>query len=54
MLATILLVACTGDPYRNVYEGIKNNNDAKKTPTERATSPTPSYEQYKKERENKL
>ncbi len=51
LLSLVLLAACTGDPYQGVYEGIKNNNDAKKTPAERATSPTPSYDKYKKERE---
>lgn len=50
-LVALLLSACSGDPYRGVYEGIKNRNDAMKTPSERAASPTPSYDAYKKERE---
>jgi hypothetical protein len=48
----LLLVACS-DPSRNLYDGIKNNNDAKRSPTERAMKPTPSYDEYKKEREGK-
>jgi hypothetical protein len=48
----LLLVACS-DPARNLYEGIKNNNDAKRSPSDRAMSPTPSYDEYKREREGK-
>ncbi len=54
LLTAILLVACTNDPYQGVYEGIKNNNEAKRTPNERAIFPTPSYDKYKKEREGSL
>jgi hypothetical protein len=50
--AALLLVACS-DPSRNLYEGIKTSNDAKRSPTERAMTPTPSYDEYKKEREGK-
>lgn len=50
-LAALLLVACGSDPYRRMYESIKIRNDAKKTPHERAASPTPSYDAYKKELE---
>ena len=50
-LAALLLAACNSDPYQGVYEGIKNRNDSMKTPTERAVSTTPSYDKYKKERE---
>lgn len=46
-----LLAACTSDPYQGLYEGIKGNNDAKRTPAERATTPSPSYDTYKKERD---
>ncbi len=51
MLASLLLAACS-DPARNLYQGIKLRNDMGKTPEERATQPQqPSYDQYKKERE---
>jgi hypothetical protein len=52
LLAPLLLAACS-DPSRNLYDGIKNNNDAKRSPSERAMTPTPSYDEYKKEREGK-
>lgn len=52
LFSVLVLVGCA-DPARNLYEGIKANNDAKRTPTERAVTPTPSYDQYKKERENR-
>ncbi len=51
LLAVLLLPACTSDLYQSVYEGIKGNNDAKRTPSERAMNPAPSYDEYKKERE---
>ncbi len=47
----LLLAACDADPARNMYEGIKSNNDAKRTPDERAMAPAPSYDEYKKERD---
>jgi hypothetical protein len=51
ILAGLLLAACS-DPYRNLYQGVKMRNEMGKTPEERATSPQqPSYDQYKKERE---
>ncbi len=50
ILALLGLSACS-DPSRNLYEGIKSNNDAKRTPNERAMTPAPSYDEYKKERE---
>jgi hypothetical protein len=50
LLIALVLGACT-DPARNLYNGIKASNDAKKTPEERAQSPTPSYDEYKKERD---
>ena len=52
VLTALLLTACS-DPARNLYNVIKNNNDAKRSPTERAMTPTPSYDEYKKEREGK-
>jgi hypothetical protein len=51
ILAALLLAACS-DPSRSLYHGIKLRNEMGKTPEERATSPQqPSYDQYKKERE---
>lgn len=50
ILATLVLSACA-DPERNLYEGIKANNDAGRSPSERAMTPAPSYDQYKKERD---
>lgn len=50
ILATLLTTACA-DPARNLYEGIKANNDAQRSPNERAMTPAPSYDEYKKARE---
>ena len=50
LLSGFYLGACSNDPYQGVYEGIKNQNDSKKTPQEREMNPTPSYDAYKKER----
>ncbi|MFM2397520.1 MAG: hypothetical protein RLZZ144_770 [Pseudomonadota bacterium] len=44
------LAACTS--YQAIYGGIKNNNDAQRTPNERANNPTPTYDQYKKFRDD--
>ncbi|ADE12434.1 hypothetical protein [Sideroxydans lithotrophicus] len=52
LIVVLLLAACGEDPYRGLYDGIKSNNDAKRTPTERANSPAPSYDEYKKERDS--
>ncbi len=51
LLPALLLSACA-DPAHNLYEGIKAQNEAKRTPQERAMTPAPSYDTYKKEREN--
>jgi hypothetical protein len=51
LLTGIMLSACRGDPYQGLYEGIKAQNESRKTPQERAITPTPSYDAYKKERE---
>lgn len=48
ILSVMMLVGCA-DPARNLYEGIKANNDAKRTPNERAVTPAPSYDTYQKE-----
>ncbi len=52
LLAVLLMSACA-DPARNLYDGIKANNDAKKSPGDRVMTPTPNYDEYKKEREGK-
>jgi uncharacterized lipoprotein YajG len=52
LLTAFLLAACS-DPSRNLYDGIQKNNDAKRSPNERAMTPTPGYDEYKKEREGK-
>ena len=49
-ISSFCLCACSNDPYQGVYEGIKNQNESKKTPQEREMNPTPSYDAYKKER----
>jgi hypothetical protein len=51
LLGLLLVLAGCADPYRAMYEGIMNRNEAKRTPNERALKPTPSYDEYKKERE---
>ena len=53
ILIILLLTACGSDFYQGLYEGVKSVNDAKRTPAARAISPTPSYDTYKKEREQK-
>jgi hypothetical protein len=50
ILALLALSACA-EPSRNLYEGIKSNNDAKRSPNERAMTPAPGYDEYRKERE---
>jgi hypothetical protein len=50
ILAALALSACA-DPARNLYDGIKTNNDAKRSPQERAMTPAPTYDEYKKARE---
>jgi hypothetical protein len=52
LLAALALSACA-DPARNLYDGIRANNDAKKSTSDRAMNPAPSYDEYKKEREGK-
>ncbi len=47
------LAACSSDMYGSMYEGIKSRVDSMRTPMEREVSPTPSYDTYKKEREEK-
>jgi hypothetical protein len=52
LLSSICFSGCASDPYQGVYEGIKNQNDSKKSPQEREMNPTPSYDAYKKERDS--
>ncbi len=50
-LLGLAMIGCS-DPYRNLYEGIKDNNEAHQSPQDRARSlPSPSYDAYKKERD---
>jgi hypothetical protein len=51
LLDAFLLTACT-DPSRNLYQGIKGSNDAKRSPNERSATPSPSYDEYKRERDS--
>ena len=48
---SLLLAGCAQyDPASAVYEGVRNRNEALKSPTERAMStPLPSYDIYRKE-----
>lgn len=50
LVMCICLAGCTESPYKRVYEGINNRNDAFKSPCERAMAPPPSYISYQKER----
>lgn len=52
LLSGLLLTGCSDKVNRAFYEGFKNQNDAEKTPNERAMTPTPSYGTYQKERES--
>lgn len=47
-----LLVSVAGcaDPARNVYEGVRTSGDATRSPVEKATQPSQSYEDYERER----
>lgn len=51
VLGCCMLASCSSDPYQGLYEGIKAQNEARRTPQERAMTPAPSYDAYKKERE---
>lgn len=51
ILAALALTACE-NPARNLYEGIRASNDAKRTPSERAMTPAPGYDEYEKERDS--
>ena len=51
LLALALLAGCSNSMNRNWYEGFKSQSEANRTPAERATEPSPSYDIYTKERE---
>lgn len=51
LLLLVTLLGGCADPARNLYEGIRNRNDAMRTPAEKAARPSPDYDQYRKERE---
>lgn len=54
VITTLLCLALTGcgsAPYRGVYDAVKSRNESTQSPAERSVTPTPSYDQYKKERE---
>lgn len=48
--ALIAAVAGCTDPAHNLYEGVRARDDAMRSPVEKATQPSPPYEQYDKER----
>lgn len=47
---TVLLAGCA-NPYQNLYEGISQQQEMQRTPAERAANPAPSYDRYRKDRE---
>jgi hypothetical protein len=49
IMACLMLAGCD-DPARNLYEGIRNNNEAHRTQQQREMQPAPSYDEYSKER----
>lgn len=51
-LATLLMAGCSSNTNRAIYESIKTQNEINKSPAERAMTATPSYSDYKKERES--
>ena len=53
VLGSLFISGCGSDPYRGVYEAVKSRNESTQTPAERSVTPTPSYDQYQKERETK-
>jgi hypothetical protein len=51
LIASIFLSGCA-DPYRAMYEGVRNRNEATRSPSERAVKPIPGYDEYQRERKN--
>jgi len=50
ILIILIFISGCADPYRAVYEGVRNRDEAVRSPSERAVKPIPSYEEYQKER----
>ena len=50
LLACLAMAGCE-DPARNLYDGIRNHNEAQRTPEQREMRPAPSYDEYTKERQ---
>ena len=55
LAAGVLIASMAGcaDPARNVYEGVRTSGDATRSPVEKATQPSQSYEDYERERRAK-
>jgi hypothetical protein len=51
LLALLLLAGCA-DPAHNLYVGIRQSNDAKRTPQDRAMQPAPDHDSYRKSLES--
>ena len=49
-IMTCLMLAGCDDPARNLYNGIRNNNEAHRTPEQREMQPAPTYDEYTTER----
>jgi hypothetical protein len=49
IMAGLMLAGCD-DPARSLYDGIRNNNEAHRTPQQREMRPSPSYDEYTRER----
>lgn len=52
ILAVLVFAAC-GNLYQRFYENTRSVRDSRRSPAERAIAPSPSYDQYKREREGK-
>ena len=50
LLIILIFISGCADPYRAVYEGVKNRDEALRSPIDRAVKPIPSYDQYQRER----
>jgi hypothetical protein len=52
LMTTLGLVACDSMGQR-IYENMRSIRDSRRSPAERTVAPSPSYDEYKKEREGK-
>ena len=52
ILLLTLMSACSNNVNQRLYEGIKRQNEVNKSPVERAMTPAPSYDAYRKERDS--